>query len=70
MRKLTITLISVFLFGCAAMRFTKPGTTNVDLQRDWTECDAMNGQAGHSDSMMATRNFMEHCMIGKGWTRK
>jgi hypothetical protein len=68
MKKL-ILLSTILLSGCS-MTFTKPDSTEQSFQKDWTECQVMSNQAGMTSSPFSNGDFLENCMIGKGWERE
>jgi hypothetical protein len=66
--RLLAALMAIGLAGCT-MHFRKEGASNADFHRDWTECEVMANQAGYTGGLIR-RNFMEECMVGRGWTRE
>jgi hypothetical protein len=61
-----LALIVALAPGCGTMRFTRSGPFSEQmLQKDWTECEAMNPYAG----VAPRSDYQERCMVGRGWTR-
>ncbi len=61
--KLALVIVSLFLFGCARP-WTRPNTTEEQLQRDRSECERDMKEVGGQSF------FFERCMFSKGYTEE
>ncbi len=61
--KLALAFVSLFLLGCARP-WTRPNTTEQQLQRDRYECERDMKEVGGQSF------FFERCMLSKGYTEE
>jgi len=59
-----VILICLMATGCSTT-FSRPDYTEEMFQEHHTDCEAKAGQAGYGG--MYRRDFIQRCMIGKGW---
>lgn len=68
--KLLLSVVCVALFASCTMRFTHPTKDSQgDFKRDWNDCRVKANQAGAMTQYGPTKQFMQECMEGQGWTR-
>jgi hypothetical protein len=68
-RKNQILALLFLCFSGCSLHFTKPGLTQQEFKRDWTECQALMGQA-RASGLIQQREFLRDCMEGRGYTER
>lgn len=62
---------ALLLFSGCTLHFTKPGLTQQEFKKDWTECQALMGQSfGGKPGLVHQNSFMTDCMEGRGYTKQ